>query len=289
MANREFDGVKISVEFEETVNRQQISSGDNINTLFGKIRKWLSDLKPVAISGSYDDLSEKPGLTTSLAVTKEGVSMLDGTIGKVLNDKGLQISVYKGDDGNLHFRNWQGADTVIPFNRSSSYKIIETSSYTFDKNYNQIMAICVYRSGSENAGINYSGGGTVTLNYADARGYSKILYIDNVSSGERISFAGNAGLFFNYILFGDINGGGITQVIRISEYNTQYTVISNSADITYQLYGKNCSIQLDSQTLNSTGSVAIVVNGSFKASRGQVIIAKAQYPSLSYMYITEKL
>ena len=60
MANREFDGVNIKVEFVETANRQQISSGDNVNTLFGKIRKWLSDLKPVALSGSYNDLSEKP-------------------------------------------------------------------------------------------------------------------------------------------------------------------------------------------------------------------------------------
>ena len=39
MAKREFNGVDIKVEFNETANRQQISSGDNINTLFGKIRK----------------------------------------------------------------------------------------------------------------------------------------------------------------------------------------------------------------------------------------------------------
>lgn len=60
MAKREFNGVEIKVEFNETANRQQISSGDKINVLFGKIRKWLSDLKPVAFSGSYDDLQNAP-------------------------------------------------------------------------------------------------------------------------------------------------------------------------------------------------------------------------------------
>ncbi len=59
MARKEFNDVDIRVEFNETANRQQISSGDNVNTLFGKIRKWLSDLKPVAFSGKYSDLAEK--------------------------------------------------------------------------------------------------------------------------------------------------------------------------------------------------------------------------------------
>lgn len=59
--------------------------------------------------------------TTSLAVTEEGVSALDGTVGKVLNDKGSQISLYQAEDGSWHFRNWDGADTVIPFSNKKKY------------------------------------------------------------------------------------------------------------------------------------------------------------------------
>lgn len=62
MANREFNDVKINVEFQETTNRQQISSGDEIKTLFGKIKKWFSDLKTVAFTGRYKDLLDKPYL-----------------------------------------------------------------------------------------------------------------------------------------------------------------------------------------------------------------------------------
>ena len=64
MAKRELNKVNINVEFEETANRQQLSSGDNIKTLFGKIKKWLSDLKLVAFTGSYDDLSDAPTIPT---------------------------------------------------------------------------------------------------------------------------------------------------------------------------------------------------------------------------------
>lgn len=62
MANREFNNTKINVEFQETANRQQISSGDEIKTLFGKIKKWLSDLKTVAFTGKFNDLSDAPYL-----------------------------------------------------------------------------------------------------------------------------------------------------------------------------------------------------------------------------------
>lgn len=60
MANRELNDVKINVEFQEAANRQQLSSGDEIKTLFGKIKKWFTDLKTVAFTGSYNDLLNKP-------------------------------------------------------------------------------------------------------------------------------------------------------------------------------------------------------------------------------------
>lgn len=55
-----FNGTKINVEFTESSSRQQLNSGENISTLFGKIKKIFSDLKAVCFSGSYNDLSDKP-------------------------------------------------------------------------------------------------------------------------------------------------------------------------------------------------------------------------------------
>lgn len=66
--------------------------------------------------------------TTSLTVTQNGVSALDGTVGKTLNDKGLQIRIYVGSDEKLHFIDWTGADTVLNFNKGVSLNDLKLSS-----------------------------------------------------------------------------------------------------------------------------------------------------------------
>lgn len=77
MAQKTFNNTKINVNFEETSSRQQINSGENISTLFGKIKKFFSDLKSVAFSGSYNDLSDTPTIPSvgngTITITQNGV------------------------------------------------------------------------------------------------------------------------------------------------------------------------------------------------------------------------
>lgn len=54
------DTKNTTVTFSQSLNRVNINTGESTATLFGKIQKWLSDLKSVAFSGSYTDLSNKP-------------------------------------------------------------------------------------------------------------------------------------------------------------------------------------------------------------------------------------
>ena len=53
--------------FTESSKRENISSGESISTVFGKIAKWFSDLKTVAFSGDYNDLSNKPTIPTNVS------------------------------------------------------------------------------------------------------------------------------------------------------------------------------------------------------------------------------
>lgn len=53
----------VIVEFNEASSRQQINSGESVKTLFGKLKKFLTDLKAVAFSGAYSDLSGVPDLS----------------------------------------------------------------------------------------------------------------------------------------------------------------------------------------------------------------------------------
>ena len=59
MADRQMDA-EIVVQFDEAASRQSLNSGDNLPTLFSKVKKFFSDLKTVAFSGSYNDLSDTP-------------------------------------------------------------------------------------------------------------------------------------------------------------------------------------------------------------------------------------
>lgn len=49
-----------SPTFTEATTRANITSGETLSTLFGKIKKFFTDLKTVAFTGSYTDLSNKP-------------------------------------------------------------------------------------------------------------------------------------------------------------------------------------------------------------------------------------
>lgn len=59
--------------FSMAASRTNIVSGETLSVLFGKISKWFNDLKTVAFTGSYDDLSSKPTIGTgSLTLDQNG-------------------------------------------------------------------------------------------------------------------------------------------------------------------------------------------------------------------------
>ena len=66
-----------SPTFTEATTRANITSGETLSTLFGKIKKFFTDLKTVAFTGSYTDLSNKPTSMqnpNSLTLTMNGSS-----------------------------------------------------------------------------------------------------------------------------------------------------------------------------------------------------------------------
>ena len=67
-----------TVDFVEAATRTNIESGSTLSTLFSKIKKWFSDLKAVAFTGSYSDLINKPSIPTvgeaTITITQGGVS-----------------------------------------------------------------------------------------------------------------------------------------------------------------------------------------------------------------------
>ncbi len=54
--------------FTQASVRENLASGEKMSTLLGKIMKWFADLKTVAFTGSYNDLTNKPSIPATVAV-----------------------------------------------------------------------------------------------------------------------------------------------------------------------------------------------------------------------------
>lgn len=67
-----------TVAFKEATTRTNLTTGEKISISFGKIAKWFNDLKTVAFSGNYNDLTNKPTIPSvgngTVTITQNGAS-----------------------------------------------------------------------------------------------------------------------------------------------------------------------------------------------------------------------
>lgn len=58
------DGSNVTSTFTQASERANIATGEKLSTIFGKIAKYLADLKTVAFTGKYSDLTGLPTIPT---------------------------------------------------------------------------------------------------------------------------------------------------------------------------------------------------------------------------------
>lgn len=118
----------VTVEFEAAESRQPLKSGEKLSVLMGKAHRFFTDLKTVAFSGKYGDLSERPTLGGAAGYKVADNDTTNNSeflaTARVAYEHGLEIDALSRDLGGLSFGqdadgNWGyktgGADTVIPF------------------------------------------------------------------------------------------------------------------------------------------------------------------------------
>ena len=93
------NGSNLTATFTEAASRTNIATGEKLSVIFGKIKKFFTDLKTVAFTGSYTDLSNKPTipeknkvLTGSLTVA--GWTAETGGYKQTLTISGLAVTGY---------------------------------------------------------------------------------------------------------------------------------------------------------------------------------------------------
>lgn len=85
------DGSNVTAAFTAASSRTNISTGEKLSVIFGKIAKFFSDLKTVAFTGSYNDLSDKPTIPTAVTVD----SAMSGTSTNPVQNKVIKTELDK--------------------------------------------------------------------------------------------------------------------------------------------------------------------------------------------------
>lgn len=113
--------------FTAASSRTNINSGETLATIFGKIKKWFSDLKTIAFTGSYTDLLNKPTSMqnpNSLTLTMNGSS--SSYDGSATASKSWYAPTSGGTAGYNLISNGSGA----PVWQQPPYAVCSTSSGT---------------------------------------------------------------------------------------------------------------------------------------------------------------
>lgn len=88
------------VTFTEAEERTNIESQETMSTIYGKIKKWFSDLKTVAFTGSYNDLSNKPDIPEEYTLPQANENQLGGIKAKAKTTETVEVAI--GEDGKLY-------------------------------------------------------------------------------------------------------------------------------------------------------------------------------------------
>lgn len=211
--------------FVEQQERSNLTAKDKLPVIFGKLSKWYTDLKAVAWSGSYSDLTNKPtipeGSAANYQVANNDTTEAEGFVAdaRIVRTHGLEIdglsrdltrvNVYVGGDGKLHFVNSGGADSVLPFSPDASAKIdkfISDSKYIdfFDSKTQNVSVVdgaqyLICDIGQYSSKIKFNSGCIINKTYTipgnkqPDRVPSEYIITANSST---ISVSGSSGAFF---------------------------------------------------------------------------------------------
>ena len=129
------DASNAVTSFSQAGSRANLTSGEKLSLSLGKVMKWFADLKTVAFSGSYSDLSGKPsipsGTAASCGVANNDTTTASGFVAdaRIVKTHGDEIDTlnqnlggYKFDiiDGIPSYK--AGADAAwVPFSNPEVY------------------------------------------------------------------------------------------------------------------------------------------------------------------------
>lgn len=286
--------------FSEASTRANISgSGETMATILGKIKKWFSDLKTVAFTGAYSDLSGTPTIPTvnngTLTIQKNGTNVqtfsanqsgnataniecatpsdVEGS--KVATGNPLTVTDaagIKAEKIEIGFEPKQaGSGTPSP---SNIRPITGYTSLSADGCGKQLY------SGSKTEGFYINNTGTKVSDQASA--YSDPIFVDSDSYYTMSGFCieGNAGTKRLHAY--DINGNWISMIasVKPTQSNAQFSLTgltpSNCSYVVMSWYGRDAWASHDTNIQLEKGQTATTYE-SYKGDHVTVQFGQTLY------------
>lgn len=149
-----------TVTFSEAAVRDNITSGSTLSVLFGKIKKWFSDLKTVAFTGSYNDLTDQPTIPVVPTVGDATITITQGGVTKgsfgVNDTENKTIALDAGGGGSVP--DVTGSATVDSNVGTPGVTVTTTGSGTQADPYNLAFAFTNLKGAQGNPGQNGTDG-----------------------------------------------------------------------------------------------------------------------------------
>lgn len=267
--------------FTEASTRANIASGEKLSTLFGKIKKFFADLKTVAFTGSYNDLSNKPTSMqnpNSLTLTMNGSSSIYN--GSATASKSWYAPTSAGTAGYSLIGSgsgapvWQGppyAECITQGNVAA--KTVSISNFRLVIGARIVVKFNYTHTSTDNATLNVSSTGAKPILKFTPHSY----YSPDGVSGQYITskhswcFGESLELVYdgtNWVIIGSsgyTSGGRNSSVITISStsdyVNGRYTdyICNSSADA-------SSIIQKAIDSLPNSGGKIILLEGTYNLS-----------------------
>lgn len=205
-AQKESDNSLMNPKFTEAKERKNLTSGEKIHLMLGKISRFFSDMKAIAFSGSYNDLVDKPKIPTVLnnqTTTEEGYALdarqanpnIDGTLAKQLSDLNGSLN-NNSKKITLMPRKWAGVyirDEIFKVNEAAGGVIFHPPMYLKEIRF-------IANGTPDNSGVVAQAGfctSDASVPEVYTTGEKRIDYVNYGSSGDCVlDIDGKIGYFF---------------------------------------------------------------------------------------------
>ena len=175
---KESDNSLMNPEFTEAKERKNLTSGEKIHLMLGKIAKFFTDLKTVAFTGSYKDLTDKPRAATQTAdgmlsaTDKKAIDLLGAPIGSCATGRATATKVATLKN----FKLAVGLSIAVKFTNTAGTANPASGNLTLNVNGTGAKTIGYFRNGNKSA-LTYASGGLFCNNATHIFTYDGVYWL----------------------------------------------------------------------------------------------------------------